>query len=88
MIDILNGQIELVLVVLAGPAVLGATIGQYTQQRNTMLFEEGQHSIVEHIGGDQRVLAVIELGLSNFGVGVDEGLLVDSAYSFEGSNFV
>ena len=74
--------------VLTGTTVFSATVGKNPQQRNPMGLEEWQDAVVEHIGGDQRVLAVIELGLSNFGVGVDEGLLVDSAYSFEGSNFV
>jgi len=40
--------------------------------------EEGDHAIVEEIGCRDRRLAIIELGASNLGVGVDERLLVDA----------
>ena len=43
-----------------------------------MVLEERQHPVVEQIGGGDRRLAVIELGESHLGVGVDEGLLVDA----------
>ncbi len=43
-----------------------------------MTVEEGDHAVVQKIGrGDWR-LAIIELGASNLGVGVDERLLVDA----------
>ena len=41
-----------------------------------MTVEEGDHAAVHKIGRE-RHLAIIELGVSNLGVGVDEGLLVD-----------
>ena len=42
-----------------------------------MTVEEGNHAVVQKIGRRDRRLAIIELGASNLGVGVDEGLLVD-----------
>src|ERR1700704_5806880 len=43
-----------------------------------MTVEEGDHAVVQKIGRRDRRLAIIELGASNLGVGVDKGLLVDT----------
>ena len=43
-----------------------------------MTVAEGDHVVVQKIGCRDRRLAIIELGASNLGVGVDEGLLVDA----------
>jgi len=86
MVNVLNSQVELVLVVLAGATVLSAAVGKNTQERNSMSLEKRQDAVVEHIGGDQGVLAVIKLGRGDLRVGIDEGLLVDSPHPFEGSN--
>ena len=44
-----------------------------------MTIEEGDHAVVQKIGRRDRRLAIIELGASDLGVGVDEGLLVDAS---------
>ena len=43
-----------------------------------MTVEEGDHAVVQKIGRRDRCLAIIELGASHLGVGVDERLLVDA----------
>src|SRR2546430_12807524 len=43
-----------------------------------MTVEEGDHAVVQTIGRRDRRLAIIELGASNLGVGVDKGLLGDT----------
>ena len=43
-----------------------------------MTVEEGDHAIVQKVGCRDRRLAIIELGASNLGVGVDERLLIDA----------
>src|ERR1700731_477475 len=43
-----------------------------------MTVEEGDHAVVQKIGRRDRRLAIIELGASNLGIGVDKGLLVDT----------
>ena len=45
-------------------------------QRDGLLFEERQHSIIERLGSHQRVLPVIEFDESAACVSVDEGLLI------------
>ena len=47
-----------------------------------MTVEERDHAVVEKIGRGDRRLAIVELGESDFGVGVDEGLLVDRPTPF------
>ena len=44
-----------------------------------MLLEQRQHPIVEQIRGRDRRLAIIKLGASDLGMGIDERLLVDPA---------
>src|ERR1700737_2512719 len=43
-----------------------------------MTVEEGDHAVVQKIGRRDRRLAIIELGASNLGIGVDKGLLGDT----------
>src|SRR6266550_2837693 len=47
-----------------------------------MTVEEGDHAVVQKIGRRDRRLAIIELGASNLGVGVDKGLLGDTPDPF------
>ena len=48
-----------------------------------MLLEQRHHPIIEQIGGRDRGLAIVKLGASNLGVGIDEGLLVDAANALQ-----
>src|SRR5438876_4609398 len=74
--DVLDREIELVLVALAA-AELRATIGQHARQPDAVLVVKWHHPIIEDFGRGDRGLAVIELGKSDFGVGIDKGLLVN-----------
>jgi hypothetical protein len=71
-VDVLYRQIQLVLVVLALSAVFRTAIGEHTQQRDLLFLEEGQHLVIEQIGRHQRILAVVEFGKGDFGVGIEE----------------
>ena len=44
-----------------------------------MLFEERQRPVVEQFRRGDGRLAIVELGASDLGIGIDEGLLVDPA---------
>ena len=56
-IDILDGEVELILMPVVGAAIFGAAIGQYPVTPQFMLVEEGDHPVVENIRGCQRRLA-------------------------------
>jgi hypothetical protein len=49
---------------------------------DAVLLVEGQNPIVQEIGRRNRRLAIIKLGEADFGVSVDEGLLIDAADAF------
>ena len=61
MVDVLDGQIELVLVAL-GAAKLGAAIGQHARQRDAVLVVKRYHPIIEDLGRGDWGLAIVELG--------------------------
>lgn len=61
-IDVLDGEIELVVVMLGIAAILGAPIGQHPAHGNAVLLVERQHPIVENLRRRDRRLAVVELG--------------------------
>jgi hypothetical protein len=52
--------------------IFAATVGQHAQQLNVMAIEQRDHPVIEKIGGRDRRLAVIELGASDLGIGIDE----------------
>ena len=74
MIDIVDGQEELEVVLVHPPAILCAPVGHDPQHRQIVFFMEGQHPIVEQIGGRDRRLGGVELGLRDLGIGVHIGL--------------
>lgn len=48
-IDILDGEIELVVVMLRVAAILCAAICQHPAQHNAVLLEERQHPIIQNL---------------------------------------
>jgi hypothetical protein len=63
-------------------AIFSAAIRQHPAQRDSMLFEERQHPVVQNFRRGDRRLAVVEFGEHHFGVGIDEGLLINAANTF------
>src|SRR5579863_7506513 len=72
MVDILERQIELIFVMLRVAAIFRAAIGQHAAEPYLPRIIERHDAIVEKIGGGDRRLAVVELGESDLGVGIDE----------------
>src|SRR6201993_2166226 len=48
-----------------------------------MAIEERNHSIIQEVGRRDRRLAIIELGASDLGVSIDEGLLINASHSLQ-----
>jgi hypothetical protein len=48
-----------------------------------MRLKERYYLVIEHIGGHKRVLAVIQLGIANFGIGIYECLLINMSYAID-----
>jgi len=87
-VDVLHRQVQFVLVVLALAAIFRATIGEHAQQRNFVLLEERQHTVVEQISRDQGGLAVVPFGEADLGVSIEKGLLIDAPYALDGADIV
>ena len=49
------------------------------QDRNLFALKEGNDAVMEHIGCNQCVFPIIQFGKCHFGIGVNDGLLVDSS---------
>jgi hypothetical protein len=58
---------------------LTAAVSQHAQELDIVLLAERQHSVIEQIGRRDGRLAVVELGKAYLGVGINEGLLVDTS---------
>lgn len=65
--------------VLPVAAIFGAPIREDPQERKIVFLEEGEHTVVQKIGNDKRILSVVKLGHRHFGIRIHEGLLVDPA---------
>ncbi len=87
-INVLQGLIKLVFMVLPSAAVFRSSVGQNSQQLNTIFFVEGYYTVIKHIGCYKSIFAVIQLGESNLGISVYKSLLVDPADSFDGTYVV
>jgi hypothetical protein len=61
-VDIFNGQIQLIFMVFQRTTELGAAVRKDPDQANILLFEKKQDAVIEHVRRYQGVFAVIELG--------------------------
>jgi len=53
--------------------------GSNAQQPHILALAEGQHPVIEQVGGHQGILAVVQFDESDLGVGIDERLLIDTS---------
>ena len=77
-IHVLNGQVQLVLVMLGVAAILRAAVRQHAGELHLLSVVEGHDAVIQQVGRGERRLTIVELGEGHLRVGVDEGLLVDA----------
>lgn len=63
-------------------AIFRSPIREDTHAFQVMPLEKRNNPIVEHIGGDKSILSVIQLCKPDFGVGVDDSLLINMSDAF------
>ena len=68
------------------PAVFGAPVGQYSQQRQILFDEQWQNPIIEQIRCGDRGLGRVQLGTGHLGIGIDKGLLIDPSHALQGAD--
>ncbi len=86
MLDVIQGQIELVVMRFRLAAILGAAICQDAYHPHAQLGAEWQHPIIEQISRRDRGLGGVELGCHPLRIGIDENLPVNPANAFEGAS--
>jgi len=74
-VDVIDGQVQLVIVCFPFTAVFSATVGQHSQQRQLVLNEQWQNPVIEKIGDRYRRFGRVQLGTGHLGVGIHESLL-------------
>ena len=83
MVDVLDGQIQFVFMCFPVSAVFGSPVREHPHQFQVMLLEERNHPVIEHVRRHERVLPVVKFGESDFGIGVDDRLLVNVPHTFD-----
>ncbi|SDP72506.1 hypothetical protein SAMN05660330_03837 [Desulforhopalus singaporensis] len=76
--DIVNSQIQLIVVAFC-LAAIPCTLSVEMRNKGNWCISEWHYSIVKQIGGCNRSFGGVELGKSNLAIGINEGLVVDSA---------
>ena len=64
-VDVVDGQEELIVMLISPPAVFGASVCHDAQDGELMLLIEGQHTVIEHIGCRDRRFGGVELGVGD-----------------------
>ncbi|KFJ78252.1 hypothetical protein DR88_5122 [Klebsiella pneumoniae] len=83
MVDIVDGQVQLIVMLFHFPAVLSTPVGQYSQHRQSLSLVERQYTSIEQVGGGDRRFTRIQLAVCHFRVRIHERLLVDTAHAFQ-----
>lgn len=87
-LDAFNMQVELILMIFRPPVELCSPVGQYSQQWYLLIFEEGQHPIVEDISRCNGMLAGIQFGKGHPAIGIDKGLLINTSNTLDRTHIV
>lgn len=85
-LNVIQGQIQLVVMRFRLAAILGTTIGQNADHAHTLLLKERQHPVVEQVSRCDWRLGGVELGSCPLGIGIDEGLLVNPSHALDGAD--
>ncbi len=86
MVDVIDGQIQLVIMLLYFTAVLRTPVGQYSQHWQPLSLIERQDAIIKQVGSSDRCFTCIQLTVRHFRVRIDERLLIDTADTFQITN--
>ncbi len=87
-VDVLDGEVQLELVGLAVAAILGSPVREHPHHPEVVPIKEGYDAVVEHVCSHKGFLPVVQLGKSDFGIGVYDGLLVDVSHALDMSHII
>src|SRR5215208_1278228 len=87
-INIFKLQIKLIFMILSPAIKFSSTIGEHPENRYFMLLKEWNYSIIQNIRGCDSMLAGVEFCKGNTAVGINDRLLVNTAYAFDCSDVI
>lgn len=82
-LDVAHLEIELEIMGIRLSTVFSAAVGKNSKQGRLKLIEEGDDLFVEQIGGCDGRFSRVELADGDLRIGIDQGLLVNSANALE-----
>ena len=85
-INIVDCQKQLIVMSICSSAVFGASISQHPKHRQVMRFKEWQHAIIEKVCCCDRRLRFVEFAVSDFAVGINKRLLINSTNPLQSTN--
>lgn len=59
------------------PAVFRTLVREHPHEFQVMLLIKRNNPVIEYVGSDKRILPVIQLGKPDFGISVDDRLLIN-----------
>ena len=83
MVDIVDGQIKLIIMLIYPATELGPALGKYSQHWQALYLIERQHAVIEYVSGCDRRFARIQLAVRHFREGIHERLLVDPTHALQ-----
>src|SRR5690606_5749298 len=82
-VDVIDCQVQLIVVMINPSAELSTPVCQYAQYRQVVLFVEWHYLVIEQVSRRDRGLSRIQLAVSNLGIGIDTGLLINPTNALE-----
>ena len=82
-VNIIYCQIKLVILLLYFSIVLCASVGQYSQHRQSLRRVERRYTVIQQICRRNRRFGDIQLAVSDLRVRVNERLLIDTSDTFQ-----
>ncbi|CFV32315.1 Uncharacterised protein [Yersinia similis] len=86
MVNIVDGQIKLIIMLFHATTELCPSVGQYPQHWQALRLVERQHAVIQHVSGCDRCFTRIQLAVRHFREGIHERLLVDATYALQITN--
>ena len=88
MLNVIQCDVELVVMLVGSTTIFRPSISENTQHRKFMFLIKRQHTIIEHISGRNRCFSRVKLRVSDLGVGIHKGLLIDTTDALKGAHVI
>src|SRR5688572_2406244 len=88
MINVFKLQIQLIFMILSPSIKLSSTIGEHPENWYFILIKEWNYSVIQDIRRSDGMLAGVQFCKGDTAVGINDGLLINTAYAFNCSDVI